>query len=253
MFDSYVALGDSFTEGLEDTRPDGTHRGWADRLADHLAAQVDLFRYANLGVRGRKLRGIVAEQVPVAESLQPSLISIGAGGNDILRWSSDLDALGEIFDGALARLSATGATVLTFAGFDPRKRIPFTSVPGRRADAYNAHIRRSAARHGALLVDLWDMPRIYEDRMWAPDRLHLSSDGHALVAAAVLTTLGQPTSFTDLVTAPEPPARSGMSRAVEDARWFAVDVLPWAYRGIRGRSSGDGRAPKYAEYITWPG
>ena len=34
----YVALGDSFTEGLEDElRADGRHRGWADRVAQQLA------------------------------------------------------------------------------------------------------------------------------------------------------------------------------------------------------------------------
>ena len=36
-WDSYVALGDSFTEGLADAVPDGGFRGWADRLAEHLA------------------------------------------------------------------------------------------------------------------------------------------------------------------------------------------------------------------------
>src|SRR5262245_26647374 len=30
----YVALGDSFTEGLDDPNPDGTYRGWADRVAE---------------------------------------------------------------------------------------------------------------------------------------------------------------------------------------------------------------------------
>ena len=31
-----AVLGDSFTEGLDDWRPDGTPRGWADRVADIL-------------------------------------------------------------------------------------------------------------------------------------------------------------------------------------------------------------------------
>ena len=33
----YVAIGDSFTEGVGDEYPDGTPRGWADRLAEKLA------------------------------------------------------------------------------------------------------------------------------------------------------------------------------------------------------------------------
>lgn len=34
----FVAVGDSFTEGLEDPGTDGRHRGWADRLAEQLGA-----------------------------------------------------------------------------------------------------------------------------------------------------------------------------------------------------------------------
>ena len=46
---SYVAIGDSFTEGMNDTAPGGGFRGWADRLAEMIAAQDPGFRYAELG------------------------------------------------------------------------------------------------------------------------------------------------------------------------------------------------------------
>ena len=64
-FHRFVALGDSFTEGVgdpDDTRPNGV-RGWADRVAEALAAQQDDLTYANLAIRGRKLGQIIAEQV----------------------------------------------------------------------------------------------------------------------------------------------------------------------------------------------
>ena len=74
----YVAIGDSFTEGMSDpdpTRP-GTYVGWADRLAHHLDAVAERehlpFGYANLAVRGRKLHDVVglatAHAVPVDEA-----------------------------------------------------------------------------------------------------------------------------------------------------------------------------------------
>ena len=53
----FVALGDSFTEGLMDEMgPDGRHVGWADRVALSLADRAvadgaDSFDYANLAVR----------------------------------------------------------------------------------------------------------------------------------------------------------------------------------------------------------
>jgi lysophospholipase L1-like esterase len=49
---SFVALGDSFTEGVGDPYPDGTFRGWADRFAAQLAAASPGLRYANLAIRG---------------------------------------------------------------------------------------------------------------------------------------------------------------------------------------------------------
>ena len=54
----YVAVGDSFTEGMSDEDPAAPDRfiGWADRLAAHLAVAVAQdFGYANLAVRGRLL------------------------------------------------------------------------------------------------------------------------------------------------------------------------------------------------------
>src|SRR5882757_3072610 len=70
-YSSYVAVGDSFTEGMNDRLPDGTFRGWADRLAGMLAAGQPEFQYANLAVRGKMLAEIVDEQVPVALEAQP--------------------------------------------------------------------------------------------------------------------------------------------------------------------------------------
>src|ERR1700691_744213 len=94
---SFVAIGDSFTEGLNDAAPGGGFRGWADRLAVLLAAGYPGFRYANLAVRGKLLREIVAEQVPAAAALAPGLVSLGGGGNDILRPGVDADNLAELF------------------------------------------------------------------------------------------------------------------------------------------------------------
>ena len=39
MYETYVAVGDSFTEGLDDRRPDGGYRGWADLVAAELATR----------------------------------------------------------------------------------------------------------------------------------------------------------------------------------------------------------------------
>ena len=62
VYRRFIALGDSITEGLTDPYADGQMRGWADRVADVMAAEPG-FTYANLAVRGRTLDRVVAEQV----------------------------------------------------------------------------------------------------------------------------------------------------------------------------------------------
>jgi lysophospholipase L1-like esterase len=59
----YVALGDSFTEGIGDPEPEsvGGNRGWADRLAEVLSDGQPDFSYANLAVRGKILSQISGE------------------------------------------------------------------------------------------------------------------------------------------------------------------------------------------------
>src|SRR5580700_7439236 len=64
--ESYVALGDSFTAGLNDYAAGGGLVGWADRLADVMSAQVPEFRYANLAIRGKLLREVMQEQIDPA-------------------------------------------------------------------------------------------------------------------------------------------------------------------------------------------
>src|SRR6478752_7269491 len=114
----YVAIGDSFTEGIGDPDPDapGGHRGWADRVAEVLAGQVDDFAYANLAIRGRLIRRIVEEQVEPALALKPDLVTFSAGGNDVIRPGSDPDSVAQRFEDAVVRLAGDGATVVVFTG-----------------------------------------------------------------------------------------------------------------------------------------
>ena len=239
MFESYVALGDSFTEGLEDVQADGSHRGWADILAANLARQNPRFRYANLAIRGRRLAHVAAQQVPPALRMNPDLVTIAAGGNDVIRLHCDVDALGRLMHRTLERLAGSGAQVVVFAGFDPRTRIPLSRIPAERARRYNEYVRSSARQFGATLVDMWRMPGLYDDIMWAPDRLHLSSHGHCLVAAHVMEDLGVDGEVPELL--PGRPTQTGLPH---DLRWGVEHFAPWVYRHARGISSGDGVSAK---------
>ncbi len=103
----FVAIGDSFTEGVGDELPDGTVRGWADLAAAGLAAATgEAVAYANLAVRGRLLEPIVTEQVPAALALTPAptLLTLNGGGNDIMRPGVDTARLVELTEQAVRRV-----------------------------------------------------------------------------------------------------------------------------------------------------
>ena len=184
-----MALGDSFTEGIGDPYADGSWRGWADRFAGLLAAASPGLRYANLAIRGKILAQVVSEQVPVAVAARPGLVSIAAGGNDLLRPSADPDALAAAFGRAVAELTAAGSQVLLFTGFDPGG-FPLLRLIRGKAAAFNAQLREVARQHGCLHVDLWSMRVLADARLWCPDRLHLASDGHRRVALRAAEAVG---------------------------------------------------------------
>ena len=199
-FTRYVAIGDSFTEGVGDpdpSRPNGW-RGWADRVAEVLAQRgSDAFGYANLAIRGRKLRGVLDEQLEPALALAPDLVTSYAGANDILRPRVDIDANSALYDAAVARLAATGATVVLFTAFDPGGSAIYRPLRGRFA-LYTEAVREIAERHGTLLVDFWRMREYRDFGYWDTDRMHLGPAGHQRMAMAVLDALGVPHSLEAL-------------------------------------------------------
>lgn len=235
-----MALGDSFTEGIGDPEPSspGGYRGWADRLAEELSRGHEDFRYANLAIRGRLLAQILDGQLEPALDLKPDLISISAGGNDLIRPGSDPDALAERLDVAVGRMSAAGATVLLFNGPDIRDTPVLGMVRGRVA-IYNENLRTIAARHDAVVADMWSLRELRGSQMWADDRLHFAPLGHHTIAIMALNTLNVPHSLVPALPKPLPTQKWQAARA-EDLVWAREFLMPWVLRRLRHQSSGDG-------------
>jgi lysophospholipase L1-like esterase len=240
----YVAIGDSFTEGIGDPEPrsPGGHRGWADRVAEVLSDRTDDFAYANLAIRGRLLAQILDEQVEPALELSPDLVTISAGGNDLLRPGSDPDDVAARFEAGLARLAQAGATVVMFTGAD----IGATPVLGRirgKVAIYNENLRALAQKHDAIVADMWALRELSDPRMWAPDRLHFSPLGHHTVARMVLATLDVDNELEPYKPEPLPKVPWRRARR-DDIVWARSYFGPWIMRRLRKRSSGDGISAK---------
>lgn len=248
----YVALGDSFTEGVGDedaTRPNGV-RGWADRVAEQLVLADPSWGYANLAIRGKKLHQVLGEQVDAAIAMNPTLVTLYAGGNDILRPKVDIDAIVSAYDAGITKLRSSGAAVLVFTGFDSGNAPVFGRTRGRTA-IYNELVREAVDNNGAVLVDYWRMKNLQDERYWAVDRLHMSPAGHMLTAKKVLEVL----RGTDAIAVPELdqlPARNRVEQLRRDAQWAREYLGPWVSRRLRGVSSGDNLNPRYPDLIQPP-
>jgi lysophospholipase L1-like esterase len=243
----YVALGDSFTEGIGDPEPQspGGHRGWADRVAEILSDGTEDFAYANLAVRGKLIAQIADEQITPALALRPDLITISAGGNDVIRPGTDPDLIAARCDDAISRLSQDGATIVLFTGADVGFSPVFRSIRGKVA-IYNENIRAIATKYDCIVADMWQLTEIQDPRMWAPDRLHLNALGHHTVARMVLQTLNVHNSLEP--SAPEPmPGTTWRQARTEDIAWAREYLVPWVLRRVRHQSSGDHVLPKRPE------
>jgi lysophospholipase L1-like esterase len=253
-YERYVAIGDSSTEGLIDPDGRGGFRGWANRLAEHLARAQGRVLYANLGIRGKRTRQIRHEQLPAALAMRPDLVTLFSGTNDVLTRRFDPDALGRDVEAMHRELIGAGATLLTFTLPDLTPLMPIGRLIAPRIRALNEVLRAVARTTGATLVDFAAHPVASDARLWNEDRLHANALGHERIAAALAHALGIPgtdASWNDplpLLMAPGP--GEWLRR---ELRWTRRHLAPWILRHARGRSSGDPALPKRPALVTLKG
>lgn len=242
----FVAIGDSFTEGVGDELPDGTVRGWADLAAQGWAdATGEAVEYANLAIRGRLVWPIVDEQLEAALALHPTHLSFNGGGNDILRPNADIEHIADAFSRVLRRCDEQGVQLILLSGANPSAQLPLGDVFQRRGDLLSAAVQaRIEDRPDVIRAWNWPDAELSRPRYWSQDRLHMNSNGHHRVAARVLHAIGV-----------EPPAE-WWSPAMElpagpaGLAYYREFVGPWIKRRVTRTSSGDGRIAKHAEWAV---
>lgn len=246
-FERYVAIGDSTVEGLDDPDGRGGYRGWADRLAERLAASQGSVLYANLAIRGRTTRQIREEQLARAVAMRPDLAVVVSGTNDLLRRKFDAVALRHDMLMMQGELGAGGATVLTFTLPDLSAIMPLARLFRGRLLRMNQAVRDAAAESGALVCDFAAYPVSSDPRLWSDDRLHANSAGHARIAAALASRIGLEDDQSWAEPLPGTPPHGFAVFVRSELAWGRNHLLPWLWRHAQGRSSGDGIRPKRPE------
>lgn len=244
---SYVAIGDSLSEGLGDFtfNLDRNLNGWTDRLACILAKEAEdagyEFHYANLALRGSKLSKIMEQQLQHALRMQPDLVTVMAGSNDLMSKPEALAELRVIYRDGLMQLLAAGCDVVVANTINPLHLKVFRPLR-YRAERFSEMIEDVAAELEIPVLDIYGIESFEQLMFWAEDMVHFSGYGHIKVANQAAKLLDLRYRYPEL----EEQELTKISRGlVETVTWVGRDVIPFFQRKIKSITSGDGLDPKH--------
>lgn len=186
-----VALGDSTMTGpgladVEDV--------WVRRLARQLAGDYRV-ELTSLATGGATVGEVVADQLPAALALQPHVVVVSAGGNDVIR-RTPIRRVEADFRRLFDALEESGAVVVVL-GLGDLGAAPRLATPSDRLVTLAAlRVERAlddavAGRPRLHVVDIFDRSRILRDQpeLFAPDGFHPGGDVHRRVADTVRAAL----------------------------------------------------------------
>ena len=189
-WERFAVLGDSLAEGVLDPPVPGyAPSPWPDRVAEVLRRARPTLDYRNFGVRGLRAREVREGQLAAALDFGPDLATLVCGGNDLMVPALDRAAVEADIDAMVGALTAAGATVFVFGLMNVTAATDRMDLLKPRLLGLNASVRKVAARHGALFVDLWRHPAADQRDLYSGDLMHMSARGHAHIATAALTAL----------------------------------------------------------------
>lgn len=189
----FVALGDSFTEGVGDLVEGIPLRSAHDWLAEWMQAARPGLRYANLANRGLCAAEIRAQQLQRGLGLRPDFVSVVAGANDCLKGPFSADRLRAELTLMLGAFQNVGARFFTatLPDFTLRLELPegVRERVRRNLEAANSLIRELARQHGAVFFDFWEHPLEYDEALWSEDGVHPNARGYLEIARQVAPVL----------------------------------------------------------------
>jgi lysophospholipase L1-like esterase len=180
----YVALGDSLTAGVGDTVDGIETRGWADRFAEALRPA----KFTNLAKRGATTNQILALQVGAALALDPDMLSLLAGGNDMRQpdWNPEHTRLN--LRAILYPFAERGTALVTCTMVDIFAAMPSAARASsanlrEKLHATNQIMREVSREFGALCIDLQNEPELLNLRQTlSRDMIHPNMLGYQRIA-----------------------------------------------------------------------
>jgi len=178
----YVAIGASDATGIGAEPPTD---GYVFRIDDGLDSNCGGAELFNLGIPGLDADEIANLELPAAEELDPDLVTVFVGGNDLVGGRDAASFQADVQELLQTLAADTDATVFIATLPDltllPRfQDDPDPDVTAARVAEFNFIIESEAFASGAILVDLSDNP--LSDILVSGDGFHPSNEGHKKIA-----------------------------------------------------------------------
>ena len=189
----FAVLGDSIAMGMGDPTEGYVTATWGGRVAAALARERDGFAYANLAQHRAKAADIRDSQLGPALDLEPDLVAMIGGGNDVLAEEFDIAPVKAAIDDIVVALTDAGATVVTYETVDFPRAFPdpaFEEFNRRLMDLYAA-TRVIARERGTVHVDIYREPWAAERYCFSADLQHPTMWAQALAASMMIRVLGE--------------------------------------------------------------
>lgn len=188
----YVAIGASDAVGVGADDPNT--QGYVPLLIARLPAHSQAL---NLGINGNVIHGALSNELPQAIAAHPTLVTVWMVGNDF-RGCTPLDAFSADLETLLEQLRTQTHARVFVANLPDMSQLPFfqdgapqagaclqgKSVAQVRAQvmAWNAVIAAAVARHGDVLVDLFNSDLAAHPNLIYRDGFHPSTAGYQVLA-----------------------------------------------------------------------
>lgn len=218
-----IAMGDSSVFGVGDhgdTIP-SVGAGWAGRLAHDLNAK----RFINVAKNGSRARDLIKHQLSAAQALDPDLVLICIGTNDVLRGDFSPEEIRESLHKVIEMLDNTKTLIVLLGLPNPMRTAPgpvvLRKILRARVEIINGIYSEIANQGLALFVPTWNSKIAHEKRLWHIDRMHPSPQGHQLIADLVRRKMELPRRSRKKL-----PTKIDITKSKE-TKWLLINGTKW--------------------------
>jgi lysophospholipase L1-like esterase len=224
---TFAVLGDSAASGVGDSDSAQNYFGWCYHLAK---AFHEPLTYINVSRPGAQSKEVLEVQLPKIIDMQPDLVAVIVGGNDLLRNGFSPKELERNLNETLSKIEEMGSISMLLELHDPTQIVPMPRllkrVCLRRVNEVNRVTRKMAMRYGSIYLETRSLPDIYNLEKWHVDRMHPSRTGHQFLAdsyAHLLRLRGFDVSHVDFTR--------GNNRSRKDSIiWMIKNGTPWFFK-----------------------